>query len=783
MTTIIIIVIAVVVLVVMGSKIMSKGSAKGNPAMAPDSEELSPKKKKKKAKEPAAEKPLKMAPNMNASGTSLFQPPPETPLFTGRKEILKEVAAKTTTPPILIGLHGFSGVGKTCLTIPMSKMFAAQYPGICLFVDMQGDLPRPPSAEDMMRRIILKFHPTQPLPADEKKLAKLYRVVLKKQKGILILDNVAGAKQAKPLIPPTSWLLIITSTNPVVLPKMFSLKLEPMEVLEAHTLLTRWAPEISPSIKEISSVCKGVSLALEIIGKIFAINSTMAPDYFAKKLLEVRKGLGGEDEKGNLIDGVRSALAFSYQMLPENTAKVLRKITVFPGSFTADAASFVCEDPKKLSITGLEKFGLIQLNNKTNRYSMHMQVRKFIQPLLKAGDRGTTEKRHATEFMNILETVYHHVEKGGKDAIKGLRLFDLELENIKAGMEWSRKHCDQDMDAARVCSAYTENGARIIGQRLSPTECIQWFEAALSAATQLEDKEAERKHLLNLGQQYVLLNQSQNAINTLQRALTLCKKEGDVDGQRTALHQLGQICMIADDYPGATKFIEESLELVQGSGEKEEEFKLLVQLTKACIKNKEYNKAVHSGELAMELVQLNEDKPLLVSLFHFLGKGLMETGELAKAFEKFEVGLALSKSIPNAPLQGELLGQISEAAFKAGDISGAMKYLDKGLENARKTKNQQAEGSLIVQLAEIHFHNKNEERAISYFEEALSLSQKTKDLLLKGKALWSWSQAMGGKGNLEEAINRGQKAQKIYEDLKQPEAVDIRAQLKEWSSS
>ena len=42
---------------------------------------------------------------------------------------------------------------------------------------------------------------------------------------------------------------------------------------------------------------------------------------------------------------------------------------------------------------------------------------------------------------------------------------------------------------------------------------------------------------------------------------------------------------------------------------------------------------------------------------------------------------------------------------------------------------------------------------------------------------------MGGKGNLEEAINRGQKALKIYKDLKQPEAVDIRAQLKEWSSS
>ena len=65
----------------------------------------------------------------------------------------------------MIGINGFSGVGKTCLTIPLSTMFVSQYPGACLFIDMQGNHPAPPSAEDIMRRIILKFHPTQPLPA------------------------------------------------------------------------------------------------------------------------------------------------------------------------------------------------------------------------------------------------------------------------------------------------------------------------------------------------------------------------------------------------------------------------------------------------------------------------------------------------------------------------------------------------------------------------------------------------------------------------------------------
>ena len=172
-------------------------------------------------------------------------------------------------------------------------------------------------------------------------------------------------------------------------------------------------------------------------------------------------------------------------MLPEQASMILKKLSVFPGSFTANAVSFICEDPKSLSLTGLEKYGLVQYNLNTNRYHLHQQIKNFIKPLLTPGDRNMTQRRIATEFINVLENAYLHVEKGGKEAIKGFRLFDLELENIKAGMEWGRKYCDKDKDAPQICSSYTEYGATLISQRLSPSECIHWFEAALTSARQL----------------------------------------------------------------------------------------------------------------------------------------------------------------------------------------------------------------------------------------------------------------------------------------------------------
>lgn len=774
MTTALAIIVAIVLLVAL-SKIFTKDGLSSKVARKPKGS--SPGKKIEEQPEEAESGPS-ISSHISVKGASLFRPPPEPALFTGRKEAQKKIVGQITTFPAIIGISGHSGVGKTCMAISLSNKFASQFTTNCLFVDMQGDNQDPPSAENIMRRIILRFHPSQPLPTDDKKLAKLYRTALKTRKGILILDNASNAKQVKPLAPPPSWLLIVTSTEPVLIPKMVAILLDPMDHLEAQTLLTRWAPKISPAIKEICNICKGVPMALEIIGKLFIINSTMTPDYFAKKFVETREGFGGEDEN-NFVVGIRAAISFSYHMLPEQTALVLKKLSVFPESFTAGAVSFVCEDPKCLSLIGLEKYGLVQHNANTNRFYLHQQVKNFVRPLLAPGDRNMTERRLATEFMNVLESAHFHVAKGDKEAIKGFRLFDLELENIKAGMEWSRRHCAKDNDAAQICSGYAENGATMISQRLSPAECVRWFEAALTAARQLKDKEAERKHLLNLGRQYVLLKQSEKATRSLQSALEFCKSEGDVEGQKTALQQLTLLSLSNNDHPLAIKYIEESLEL--DSGDPETKFELLTQLTKCCTQNQEHDKAISAGEEAMELDTVNNDKSLLITLFHNLGKSYMETGEEEKSLETFESALELCREIPGFPLNGELIKLTSEAACKAGDVPRALKHLLSGLEMARKTNDLSNEGALLIQLAETHIQNKSEDQAFGYLEMALNLTKRTKDRPTGGRVLWMWSQALAKSGNLAVAVSQGLEALKIYEDLKKPEASEIRAQINKWS--
>ena len=89
-----------------------------------------------------------------------------------------------------------------------------------------------------------------------------------------------------------------------------------------------------------------------------------------------------------------------------------------------------------------------------------------------------------------------------------------------------------------LLSMSCSNGAELIVKWLPPAETIRWFEAALSASHQLDNKEAERMHLLNPRPEYNRLNEPQGVFDFMERALSLCKKTGDIQGEKTALRYL-----------------------------------------------------------------------------------------------------------------------------------------------------------------------------------------------------------------------------------------------------
>jgi flagellar biosynthesis GTPase FlhF len=133
MTTIIIVIAVIAIVAGLIAKIPKKGSSgKKGSSKSSKAESAQPKlrdpNQAKKAKA-MVEKALKMSPEMGVENIKFYRPPEEPELFIGRKEIFKDVVARTGKSPVMISFNGPAGIGKTTLAIMMMKRFSSQFSG------------------------------------------------------------------------------------------------------------------------------------------------------------------------------------------------------------------------------------------------------------------------------------------------------------------------------------------------------------------------------------------------------------------------------------------------------------------------------------------------------------------------------------------------------------------------------------------------------------------------------------------------------------------------------
>ena len=110
-------------------------------------------------------------------------------------------------------MHGRSGVGKTALALEVVRKYKYNFQNIKLYLDLGGEGENALSTRDAMIQIVLSFRPTMHIPDNMTRLKKLYRHMMAKRQGVLVLDNVVSTDQVKELKPTasSSWLLIITA--------------------------------------------------------------------------------------------------------------------------------------------------------------------------------------------------------------------------------------------------------------------------------------------------------------------------------------------------------------------------------------------------------------------------------------------------------------------------------------------------------------------------------------------------------------------------------------------
>jgi predicted ATPase/DNA-binding CsgD family transcriptional regulator len=279
------------------------------------------------------------------------------------------------------------------------------------------------------------------------------------RRALVCLDNcehvVAGAAEAvESLITACPDVTVLaTSREPLGVPGETVWRLPPLVADEAVELFVDRARHVRDDftvgagdealLRRLCAGLDGIPLALELAA---AWASTLT-------LQQILAGL--DDRFTLLVRSIRGAAArhqtlaasidWSHDLLDDRDRTVLRRLAVFRGGFTLDAAHAVCDRNDVLVALGAlvdKSLVTVEQRDGVSRFRLLETIRQYAARRLdEAGERAATLDRHLDHLLAVAQAVEPELDRD-KDA--WCAVLDPEYDNLRAALDWGLAATDPE---------------------------------------------------------------------------------------------------------------------------------------------------------------------------------------------------------------------------------------------------------------------------------------------------------------------------------------------------
>jgi predicted ATPase/DNA-binding winged helix-turn-helix (wHTH) protein len=498
-----------------------------------------------------------------------FSLPASRTSLIGREQQVAEAAKLLLRPDVrLLSLTGAGGSGKTRLALAAAKATADQFVSGIQFVGLAAISDPALVSIAIAKALDIQQVANRTIPqliGDELENSGPFLLVLDNFEQVLPAATVV----AELLERCPALKVLVTSRACLRIYGEQEFQVTALEQESAVELFVQRAMAVRPSfaistenaqaIREICSRLDCLPLAVELAA---ARTRVLSPATMLDRLQSRLQLLtGGALDLPERQQTLRKAIDWSHELLNDAEQKLLRRLSVFVGGCTLEAAEAVCNTTRDLDIdlfeglSSLVDKNLIQNSDEAltePRFAMLETIREYaLERLAASGEEAATRRAHAAYCLVLAEE--GNPELKPADRAIWLTRCDIEIDNFRSALDWLFRNQELDW-GLRLCIALF----RFWDMREHLAEGRMRLETILRLTGNGFQKErAKVGHFL--GALTTALGDFSAAEHFLQQSLYLYQELDDDWGTAASLNALGVSARDRGDYAAAQEYFERTL--------------------------------------------------------------------------------------------------------------------------------------------------------------------------------------------------------------------------------
>ncbi len=441
-------------------------------------------------------------------------------------------------------------------------------------------------------------------------------------------------------------------------------------------------PENAPVIAEICARLDGLPLAIELAAARVKLLSPSAMRMRLENRLQLLTG-GARDLPAR-HQTLRGAIDWSHDLLDAAEQKLFRRLSVFAGGCTLEAAEAVCDSTSDLGLDMLE--GIEALVDRSllqrvepaegeSRFVMLETIREYsLEQLAASGDEALARRSHAAYCLVLAEEQVS--ESGDVEATSWLDRFEIEHDNFRAALEH-----------------LTRSGQPEWGLRLG---------AALFRFWEMREHLAEGR-------------------DRLRRLLALPGAAARDKARARALFAAGVLAGAQGDYAAARPLLEEALEIER---ERDDGWGIAVTRNALAVTALDRGDAAEAGALfeeALALWRLLGDRVAVARSLSNLAKVARVQGDYARARALHEECLSIFRELGDRTGAAWALDQQADLAREQGDVVAARTLCERSLAEFRQIGDRWGIAGTLADLGNLARDQAEYSRARALYGESLRI--------------------------------------------------------------